>query len=134
MLGGRDKRALKHNRKRQITRTILPKKKDAEGEIRTPVAQCTTGFQDRRRGPLGYLSNVVSGWIKYNCRRGITPLQVLLILLGLPVHLIRIHQTLQLLIAPLLQDQASPVLLYKSQHITLLSVQYISTCPVPAVL
>jgi len=77
---------------------------------------------------------VVSGWIKYNCRRGITPLQVLLIILSLPVHLIRIHQILQLLIAPLLQDQASPVLLYKSQHITLLSVQYISTCPVPAVL
>ncbi len=45
---------------------LIFKKKDAEGEIRTPVAQCTTGFQDRRRGPLGYLSNVVSGQIKYN--------------------------------------------------------------------
>lgn len=29
---------------------------DAEGEIRTPVARGATGFQDRRRGPLGYLS------------------------------------------------------------------------------
>ncbi len=28
-----DKRASKHNRKRQITRTIVVKRKDAEGEI-----------------------------------------------------------------------------------------------------
>jgi hypothetical protein len=64
--GSCDKCALKHNRIRQITRTIVAKMKDAEGEIRTPVAQCTTGFQDRRRGPLGYLSNMVSDCINYN--------------------------------------------------------------------
>ena len=56
-----DKRALKHNRKRQITRTIVLKKKDAEGEIRTPAMQCTTGFQDWRSGTPGYLSKVVPG-------------------------------------------------------------------------
>jgi len=34
---GRDKRTLKHNRIRQIPRTILLKKKDAKGEIRREV-------------------------------------------------------------------------------------------------
>lgn len=35
---------------------LKPKGWNAEGEIRTPVARSATGFQDRRRGPLGYLS------------------------------------------------------------------------------
>jgi hypothetical protein len=34
------------------------RKMNAEGEIRTPVARGATGFQDRRRGPLGYLSRL----------------------------------------------------------------------------
>ena len=44
--------------KKQIYYFIGANELGAEGEIRTPVAQGATGFQDRRRGPLGYLSRL----------------------------------------------------------------------------
>jgi hypothetical protein len=45
----------KMNKERLFLRSLV---RYAEGEIRTPVARSATGFQDRRRGPLGYLSMV----------------------------------------------------------------------------